>query len=92
MDFTQYFTKDLTQDFTDDFTKVFTKNLMGWMDGMGRNIKGVLQFCSYFEGTQIMYTCTYMYPQKLSPTFLWVSKFDVKLGVVVKNFKITAGR
>ena len=28
----------------------------------------------------------------MSQTFLWVSKFDVKLGVVVKNFKITAGR
>ena len=25
--------------------------------------------------------------KKLSPTFLWVSKFHVKLGVVVKNFK-----
>ena len=29
---------------------------------------------------------------KLSPTFLWVSKFDVKLGVGVKFFKFTAGR
>ena len=33
-----------------------------------------------------------IYTQKLSPTFLWVSKFYDKLGVMVKNFKITAGR
>ena len=25
-----------------------------------------------------MYMYTYIYSQKLSPTFLWVSKFDVK--------------
>ena len=29
---------------------------------------------------------------KLSPTFLWISKFDAKLGVGVKVFKITMGR
>ena len=28
----------------------------------------------------------------MSPIFLWVSKFHVNLGVVLKNFKITAGR
>ena len=28
----------------------------------------------------------------MSPTSLWVSKFDVKLGVMIKIFKITAGR
>ena len=28
----------------------------------------------------------------MSPTCLWVSKFDVKLGVWVKIFKFTAGR
>ena len=39
-----------------------------------------------------MYICTYIYTQKLSPRFLWVLKFDVKLGVVVKNFKTTIGR
>ena len=33
-----------------------------------------------------------IYTQKLSPRFIWVSKFHVKLGVVVKNFEITAGR
>ena len=36
----------------------------------------------------IMYTCTYTCIQKLSPRFLWVSKVDVKLRVIVKNFKI----
>ena len=35
-----------------------------------------------------MYIPTYIYTQKLSPTFLWVSKFDVKLGSVVMIFKI----
>ena len=36
---------------------------------------------------------TYLYTKlKLSPTLLWVSKFDVKLGVWVKIFKFTAGR
>ena len=40
----------------------------------------------------IRYIYTYLYTKKkLSPTFLWVSKFDVKLGVVIKNFKFTAG-
>ena len=39
-----------------------------------------------------MYIPTKIYTQKLSATFLWVSKFHVKLGVVVKNFKIKAGR
>ena len=34
-----------------------------------------------------MYITTYIYAQKSSPTFLWVSKIYVKLGVVVKNFK-----
>ena len=28
-----------------------------------------------------MYICTYIDNKKFSPTFLWVSKFDVKLGV-----------
>ena len=45
-------------------------------------------FCGYIDKVYI-----YLYTKKkLSPTFLWVSKFDVKLGVVIKNFKITAGR
>ena len=39
-----------------------------------------------------VYISTDICNQKLSPTFLWVSKFDVKLGVMVKNFKFTAGR
>ena len=39
-----------------------------------------------------VYIYTYIYNQNWSPRFLWVLKFDVKLGVVVKNFKIRAGR
>ena len=31
----------------------------------------------------------YIYSQKLSPTFLWISKFDVKLGCLDFIFKIT---
>ena len=42
--------------------------------------------------TIIVMGLKYIYTQKLSPTFLWVSEFHVKLGVVVKNFKINAGR
>ena len=38
------------------------------------------------------YIPTYTYNKKLSPTLLWVSKFDVKLGVCVKIFKFTAGK
>ena len=34
-----------------------------------------------------MYICTYIDNKKLSPTFLWVSKFDVKLGVGVHHFQ-----
>ena len=39
-----------------------------------------------------MYIPTYIFTLKLSPTFLWVSKFYVKLAIVVKNFKIAEGR
>ena len=35
---------------------------------------------------------TYIGNKKLPPTFLWVLKFDVKLGVWLKIFKFTAGR
>ena len=65
-------------------------SLMGWVDG--RYIKSVLQFSSHLVGIYIKYIPTYTRNKKLSPTFLWVSKFDVKLGVVLKIFKITAGR
>ena len=51
-----------------------------------------LQFSLYFVRIHIMYISTYICNQNLSPKFLWVSKFDFKLGVIVKNFKITAGR
>ena len=33
-----------------------------------------------------------MCSKKLSPIFIWVSKFDVKLGMGVKIFKVTTGR
>ena len=62
---------------------------MGW-DGWG--IKSVLQFSLYFVCIYILYLTSYICSQNLSPTSLWVSKFDVKLGVVIKNFKFTAGR
>ena len=62
------------------------------MDGMGRGIKSVLQYSSYFVGIQIRYIPTYIDNKKLYPTFLYISKFDVKLGVAIKNFKFTAGR
>ena len=42
--------------------------------------------------TKLLTRVIYIYSQKLSATFLWVSKFYDKFGVVVKNFKITAGR
>ena len=80
--------------------KVIFKNLGGvgdffWcnfeFDGTDGNQKCPLIFfifCGYIDKVYI-----YLYTKKkLSPTFLWVSKFDVKLGVLVKNFKIRAGR
>ena len=60
------------------------------MDGL--NIKIVLKYSSYFVGIKIGYIPTYTCNKKLPPTFLWVSKFDVKLGAGVKSFKFTAGR
>ena len=63
--------------------------------GLVRGLVGIiyhLQFSLYFVRIHIMYISTYICNQNLSPKFLWVSKFDVKLGVIVKNFKITAGR
>ena len=42
--------------------------------------------------TYIFTHIVYIYIQKLSRLFLWISKFDIKLGVVVKNFKITIVR
>ena len=73
--------------------KISEKNLYcadGRTDGR-TEIKSVLRFSLYFVRIQIMYISTYMCHQNLSPTFLLVSKFYVKLGVVVKTFKITAG-
>ena len=42
----------------------------------------------YIDKVYTYITCN----KKLSPTSLWVSKFDIKLGVVIKKFKFTAGR
>ena len=41
----------------------------------------------YIDKVYTYITCN----KKLSPTFLWVSKFDIKLRVGEQNFKITAG-
>ena len=51
----------------------------GWTGGT--EIKSVLEFSSYFVGIQIRYIPTYTCDKKFPPTFLWVSKFDVKLRV-----------
>ena len=71
------------------FSKEPTFDLMG-RDGWDGEQKCPLIFfifCGYIDKVYI-----YLYTKKkLSPTFLWVSKFDVKLGVVIKNFKFTAG-
>ena len=58
-----------------------------WTDG--RDIKSVLRFSSFWCILKIIYICTYICTQTLSPRFLRVSKFDVKLGIVVIIFKIT---
>ena len=67
---------------------------MGWdgMDGMGYQKCPSIFFILCIISIYNMYICTYIDNRKLSPTFLWVSKFVVKLGFVVKNFKITDSR
>ena len=61
------------------------------LDGLDGDQKCPLNFfilCGYID-----YVYVYLYTKyKFSPTFLWVWKFHVKLGVAVKNFKIKAGR
>ena len=59
------------------------------MDGCDgwREIKSVLQFSSYFVRIYSMYICTYIDCKKLKPTFRWVSKFDVQLGVGEHHFQ-----
>ena len=70
---------------------------MGWdgMDGMD-GMDGVSKVSFNFLYTLCVYRLciitSCIFNQKLSPTSLWVSKFDVKLEVVIKNFKFTAGR
>ena len=60
----------------------------GWTDG---DQKCPLIFFILFACVDHAYTYVYM-QSKLSPIFLWISEFDVKLGVMVKNYKITIGR
>ena len=70
----------------------------GWMVGVSKVSFNFLHtFWVYRKSIYLLiyiylYINIYIYTQKLWPTFLWVSNFHVKLGVVVKNFKITAGR
>ena len=45
----------------------------------------------YFVGILLRYIPTYTCNKKMSPTILWVLKFDVKLGVGDQNFKIVPG-
>ena len=77
---------------------IYTTRPKAEFDGTGGRVDGldgdekcpliIFKFCGYIDKIYI-----YLYTKKkLSPTFLWVSKFDVKLGVVIKNFKFTAGR
>ena len=71
---------------------------MGWMGRVGRmgRVDGHQKcpsiffiLCGYIDN---IYTYCNICNQKFSPRFLWVSKFYVKLRVVVKIFKITAVR
>ena len=63
---------------------------MGWMDEMGyQKCPSIFSLlCTYIEHLYM----TYIDNKKLSTTFLWVSKYDVKLGMGVKIFKITICR
>ena len=61
---------------------------MDWWTGGRTEIKSVLRFPLYFLLVQIMHICTCICNQKLSPILLWVSEFDVKLGVMVKISKL----
>ena len=71
----------------------FTPRARSTFDGwVGRGIKSVLQFSLYFVCIQIMYITSCICTQKLSPTFLWVSKFDVKLECLDFNFKTLIGK
>ena len=68
----------------------------GWMDGwtdgrMDGDQKGPSIFLIFMYVKDHVYMYTYIRTQKLSPRFLWVSKFDVKLGLGVKMLKITIG-
>ena len=67
---------------------------MGSSSLMGRGRTGYQKCPLIFF---ILCTCidkvyTYLKLKKVYETFLWVSKFDVKLGVGVKIFKFTGGK
>ena len=66
--------------------------LMGRVGRVGWNIKSVLHFYSYFVGILLRYIPTCICNKKLSPTFLWVSKFDVKLECLDFIFKTFMGK
>ena len=68
------------------FENVLFTGGMGW-DGVGwteyqKRPSIFFILCGYIDHVYV-----YLYNQKLSPTFLWVSKFDVKLGVGEHNFQ-----
>ena len=67
--------------YSHDFFKIMQKVRWG--------IKSVLQCSSYFVCIQIRYIPTYTSHKKLPPTFLWVLKFNVKLGFGNAIFEIT---
>ena len=71
--------------------KCFIYGWMGWMDGMGYQ-KCPSTFFILWVYIDHIYITSYICSQNFSPTSLWVSKFDVKLGVMIKIFKIKAGR
>ena len=56
------------------------------MGRVGRSRKVPLNFFELCGHLELVYIYLYT-KQKLSPTFLWVSKFDVKLGVGEYNFR-----
>ena len=78
------------QDLHDEARRAEFTDGMGWMEWTEYQKCPLIFFilCTHIDKVYI-----YLYTKKkLSPTFLWVSKFDVKLGVVIINFKFTTGR
>ena len=57
---------------------------MGWMDGISKVSFNVLHSLWVYRTFIYLLICIF---KKLSPTFVWVSKFDVKLGVGEHHFR-----